>query len=89
MIPAGFSPPRRNAATSSSSSCRSDGETDYIKRVIGLPGDKIQMIEGRLYINGEEVPREPIATIRYRGHFYGRATDVPTYQRDAARRGQP
>src|SRR3954453_16641732 len=37
-----------------------DGETDYIKRVIGLPGDKIQMIEGRLYINGTVVPREPV-----------------------------
>jgi signal peptidase I len=36
-----------------------DGTTDYIKRVIGLPGDKIQMIEGRLYINGKITPREP------------------------------
>ncbi len=35
------------------------GQTaDYIKRVIGLPGDTIEMIEGQLYINGEEVPRE-------------------------------
>ena len=33
---------------------------DYIKRVIGLPGDRIQMQEGRLYINGEMVPREEI-----------------------------
>ena len=32
--------------------------TDYIKRVIGLPGDRLQMIDGRLIINGEEVPRE-------------------------------
>ena len=32
--------------------------TDYIKRVIGLPGDKIQMRQGRLYINGERVNRE-------------------------------
>ena len=32
-----------------------DNETDYIKRVIGLPGDKIQVKEGQLYINGELV----------------------------------
>jgi len=31
---------------------------DYIKRVIGLPGDKIQMIEGVLHINGTPVKRE-------------------------------
>ena len=37
-----------------------DGETDYIKRVIGLPGEKIQMIGGVLHINGEAVEREKI-----------------------------
>jgi signal peptidase I len=56
-----------------------DGQTDYIKRVIGLPGDKIQMKEGRLYINGELVPREPIAKA-HTEDFYGRETDVPTYK---------
>lgn len=35
-----------------------DGKTDYIKRIIGLPGDTIQVREGRLYINGEQVERE-------------------------------
>jgi len=35
---------------------------DYIKVVIGLPGDKIQMKEGRLYINGTMVEREEIGT---------------------------
>jgi signal peptidase I len=30
---------------------------DFIKRVIGLPGDTIQMQEGRLFINGEEAPQ--------------------------------
>ncbi len=37
-----------------------DDTTDYIKRVIGLPGDRIQMIEGVLHINGEPVKRERI-----------------------------
>jgi signal peptidase I len=34
-----------------------DNETDYIKRVIGLPGDEIQMIDGVLNINGTPVPK--------------------------------
>jgi signal peptidase I len=37
-----------------------DNDTDYIKRVIGLPGDKIQMIQGVLNINGEPVPRKRV-----------------------------
>src|ERR1700751_4110210 len=37
-----------------------DDSTDYIKRVIGLPGDKIQMIDGVLRINGEPVKRERV-----------------------------
>ena len=37
-----------------------DDSTDYIKRVIGLPGDVIQMIDGVLHINGTPVKRERI-----------------------------
>src|SRR5438034_2545309 len=38
-----------------------DDSTDYIKRVIGLPGDRIQMIDGILHINGQPLKRERIA----------------------------
>lgn len=31
---------------------------DFVKRLIGLPGDRIQMLDGRLYINGQMVRRE-------------------------------
>ena len=37
-----------------------DNSTDYIKRLIGVPGDRIQMIEDVLYLNGKPVKREKI-----------------------------
>jgi signal peptidase I len=39
-------------------------DTTYIRRVIGLPGDKIQMKEGLLYINGEPVKRERLSNFK-------------------------
>ena len=38
---------------------------DFIKRVVGMPGDSIQMISGRLYINGEMIKRELIRRVKY------------------------
>jgi len=43
-----------------------DNSTDYIKRVIGLPGDRIQVREGQLYINGNLVPRKRIPDYMYK-----------------------
>ena len=36
----------------------SDNRTDYIKRLIGLPGDEIQFKNGNLYLNGKAIVRE-------------------------------
>ena len=38
-----------------------DNSTDYVKRVVGLPGDRIQMKEGELHINGTPLKRERVA----------------------------
>lgn len=56
-----------------------DNETDYIKRVIGLPGDKIQMVEGLLHINGQPVKKERVQDFATADSF-GRATMVPQYR---------
>ncbi len=35
-----------------------DNSTDFIKRVIGMPGDRIKLRNGRLYINGKQLERK-------------------------------
>jgi len=38
-----------------------DNRTDYIKRLIGLPGDRVQFIDSNLYINNSEIIKSRIS----------------------------
>ncbi|CAN5307893.1 signal peptidase I [soil metagenome] len=56
-----------------------DNSTDYIKRVIGLPGERTQMIDGILHINNVAVKRERIADFVTTDNW-GRTTPVTHYR---------
>jgi signal peptidase I len=56
-----------------------DTSTDFIKRVIGLPGDTIQMRNGQLFINDVAVPKERIDDYM-EVQDDGRVVAVPRYR---------
>lgn len=55
-----------------------DPKVDYIKRIVGLPGDRLQMIDGVLHINGEPVKLRRIEDAQLEGPD-GRMVEVRQY----------
>jgi signal peptidase I len=51
-----------------------DPTKSYIKRVIGLPGDTVEILRGEVYVNGEKL-NEPYVVPEYRG-----STSAPPWQ---------
>ncbi|MBI36012.1 MAG: signal peptidase I [Alphaproteobacteria bacterium] len=51
---------------------------DFIKRIVGLPGDKIQMIGGVLYINGSPTKKKRIEDASFTD-WRGREISIPQY----------
>ena len=49
---------------------------DYIKRIIALPGETVQVRQGRLYINDKIVPREPLGLRKDKSPHKGNLTMI-------------
>jgi signal peptidase I len=56
-----------------------DPSKSYIKRVIGAPGDTIEVIEGKVFVNGRALP-EPYVPDEYRDHVSMSRSVVPADQ---------
>lgn len=57
-----FSEPQRGDVIIFNHQCYENGEEEsLLKRVIGIPGDKVEIRDGRLYVNNEEVTEDYLA----------------------------
>ncbi|MDR0406587.1 MAG: signal peptidase I, partial [Holosporales bacterium] len=83
-----FSPPLFDGRFFSSSPKRgevvvfklpSDQSTNLIKRVIGLPGDRVQVINGIVHVNGEKARLHPLKI----KHFYKPSQSLVQYITDS------
>jgi signal peptidase I len=71
-----FTPPERGDIVV----FRPEGESrDFVKRLIGMPGDRIQMVDGVLTINGEPVRRDSLGLVAFENPD-GAIVDIPAYR---------
>ena len=56
-----------------------DNRTDYIKRLIGLPGDTVQFIDGKLFLNNSKIQRKK-TNIEYKIRCGSLLLNVDSYE---------
>ena len=56
-----------------------DNRTDYIKRLIGIPGDEVQFIDGDLYLNGNQILKTLISSSK-KVYCGNKTIDVNTFE---------
>lgn len=57
-------------------------QVDFIKRLIGLPGDKVQMKNGVLFLNGKEAPQKDLGTFSEIKDYQGPMQNMPRCEND-------
>ena len=56
-----------------------DPKKSFIKRVIGLPGDRLNIVDGDVYINGKRL-HEPYVPLKYRDHTSMMVGVIPPHE---------